>query len=231
MTMSPRQTRNLSAVAIFIIVGVFVGYYTQNEWWGIGASVMTGFIYISSITAVDWARMRTAALITNIGVKGHNSIIADDKFTVGSPVEDEANYMLLCAGGSSIVELPMHGFGPYYICPEEFVEETNSGTVAIADWMSIKYDQLPRFLQEMLSWQVHFNPLTSEIYFAETSQINNSSSQTNIELATKVARLQQSFNSLITENDELNRALNAKKIREDVNKNKIQYVPVSVLKD
>jgi hypothetical protein len=205
--LSPKQTRNLGALAVLVVIGVFVGYYTKSIVWGIGVAVGVGVLYGSSLAVVDWARMRTNAFITNIGVKGHSSIIPDDKYPVASPVKGDPNYMIMCAGGSGIVELPMHGFGPYYICPEEYIEETNSATIAIADWMKVPYTGLPRFLREALSWQVHFNPLTSEIYFAETSPINGTSTQSNLNLAEKIVRLNNTITSLETVNETLNKAV------------------------
>jgi len=190
---------------------------------------LVGWLYITSLTVMDWARMRTAAFIANIGVRGHSSIIPDDKYTVGSPVKGEPNYMIMCPGGSGIVELPMHGFGMpgYFICPEEFIEETNGGVIAIADWMKVRYEQLPFFLREALSWQVHFNPATSEIYFAETSPINGTSSQTNLDLVKKVLRLEETITSLTNANDELNRALRSKLLLEkEVDNKNVKYVQV-----
>ena len=226
IALSPKQKRNLSAFAIVVLIGIFIGYYTKSLLYGIMGAGLVGWLYATSLTVMDWARMHTAAFTANIGVKGHSSIIPDDKYTVASPVKGEPNYMIMCAGGSGIVELPMHAFGPYFICPEEFVEETNCGTVAIAGWVRIRYEQLPRFLQEALSWQVHFNPATSEIYFAEVSPLNGTASQSNIELTVKCDRLQEAINSLANENEKLNQQLRSKILLEREVNDKVRYVSV-----
>lgn len=226
INLSAKQKRNLSVTIIVIFIGIFIGYYTKSVLYGLMGTGLIGWLYITSLTVIDWARMRTTAFIANIGVKGHSSIIPDDKYTVASPFSDEPGYMIMCAGGSGIVELPMHGFGPYYICPEEFIEETNGGVFAIADWFKVRYEQLPRFLQEALSWQVHFNPQTSEIYFAETSTLNGSSSPINLNLTEKCNRLQEAINSLIRDNDQLNQALRSKlSLNNEINE-PIRYITV-----
>jgi len=232
IALSPKQKRNLSALAVVILIGIFIGYYTKSVLYGIMGAGLVGWLYITSLTVMDWARMRTTAFIANIGVKGHSSIIPDDMYTVASPVKGEPNYMIMCPGGSGIVELPMHGFGSpgYFICPEEIVEEINGGVIANADWFRVRYEQISHFLQEALSWQVHFNPQSSDIYFAETSSINGSSSTSNINLVQKLLLKDEIINSLTDSHDELNKLVRKKmQLDRELNGNEssqVKYVQV-----
>lgn len=212
MNLSAKQKRNLSITAIVILIGIFIGYYTKSVLYGLMGAGLIGWLYITSLTVIDWARMRTTAFIANIGVKGHSSIIPDDMYTVASPIKGEPNYMIMAPGGSGIVELPMHGFGSpgYFICPEEIIEEINGGVIANADWFQVRYQQIPRILQEALSWQVHFNPQTSIIFFAETSPINGTSTRSNLNLVEANLIKDETINSLTDSHDELNKFVRKK---------------------
>ena len=236
-TMNLKTLRHIGAAIGLAIASVFVTFYFENIAFGIIAFVGGGFMYLSGDAFIYQCRMWSTCFFANIGKKGHSSIIEADMFNMPSPQEDEPEYKIMMAGGSSVPILPFHGFGPVFICPNAYVKRDFHGAVlAIADWRRVGFDNLDTTYQDALTSRLeHFNQNTTDIYFSDTTEFNEKmKSSTYIDLSKRSERLQSSVNTLQTENEDLRKEIMSnmnmlKQRQKDVADEKPRYRTVQIV--
>jgi len=208
--MEGKNYRHFVAVVITIFICVVIYLGTDNPVFAVIAFVGILFFYASGEAFIDYCRMRTPLMFANIGVKGHSSLIEADTFTIQSPYEGEPPYRIMMAGGSAVPYLPFHGFGPCFICPDKYVhKDFQGGFLAIADWFKVPFDNLPQFFQNALRSRIeHFNPKMTEIFFADTSPLNEKmKADIFIDLSLRCKNLEAEKNALSAQNEDLRVAL------------------------
>lgn len=205
-----KAMRHLGALIALVIASVFVAYMFNNIGWGVFAFFAGGFLYLSGDAFIYQCRMLSTGFFANIGKKGHSSIIEADMFDLQAPYKGEPVYKFMMAGGSSVPILPFHGFGPLFICPKAYVKHDFHGAIlAIADWTKVRFDCLPETWQNNIITRLeHFNPKSTDIYFAETSKINEKM-KGDVYINLSATKLQQEaiINSLTQQNSDLRTAL------------------------
>jgi len=208
--MEGKTYRHTIAVIATICLSVIIFLGTKSFPFSAIAFIGILFFYASGEAFIDYCKMRTPLFFANIGLKGHSSLIESDTFTIPSPYEEEPIYRVMMVGGSAVPYLPFHGFGPVFICPDEYVKRDFQGAyLAIADWVKVPFDSLPQLFQNALLTRLeHFNPKITEIYFADTSPINEvMKSDLYIDLALRCKNLEAEKNALSAQNEDLRVAL------------------------
>jgi len=202
--------RHIGAAIGLTIAAIFVTYQFENIGWGILTFIGGGFMYLSGDAFIYQCRMWSTCFFANIGKKGHSSIIEADMFNLQSPYKGEPEYKIMMTGGSSVPILPFHGFGPLFICPDAYVKRNfHGGVLALANWTRIKFDSLPETWQNNLVTRLeHFNPSTTDIYFADTSPINKKmNGDEYINLSAVKTQQEGIINALTNQNNDLRTAL------------------------
>lgn len=205
-----KSYRHLGAIGVTIFICIIIFIATRNILLCIGIGFGILFFYASGEAFIDYCKRRTTLFFTNIGIKGNNSIIESDMFTLKSPYENDLEYKVSVTGGSSVPYLPFHGFGPVYICPSEYVKPFHGGMLAIADWYKVDFDMLPKSFQKALQDRVtHFNK-SMGFYWADTTKFNEAMrSKLNIDLAERSKKQEKLINELDTQNQQLMSTINS----------------------
>jgi len=208
--MKLKTLRHLGASIALVVASIIVTYITENLFFGVITFVGGGFLYLSGDAFIYQCRMLSTGFFANIGRKGHSSIIEADMFDIQSPYKGEPLYKVMMTGGSSVPILPFHGFGPVFICPKEYVKKDFHGAIfAIADWFKVEFNHLPSLYKGALVNRLeHFNPNTTDIYFADTSPNNaKMKSDVFVNLAMRCAKQEEIIEDLDQRNEKLQTAL------------------------
>jgi len=212
MGFEPKTLRQIGAVIDNLIISILISVGLGNIVFGIVSFIGILFFYASGEAFIDYCRVRTTLFFANVGPKGRSSIIQADMFPLKSPYKKEdTKYMVSCTGGSSVPYLPFHGFGPVFICPEEYVKTNfHGGVVAIADWHRISFDSLPGSFQKAIKDRLeHFNK-NMGFYWADTSQFNKLMESTvDINLSERALEQESMINTLKQQNQEYVTTINS----------------------